>query len=251
MAATDDPRALAINVGANTTLPGFRAPIRPDGSFEYIPIPEREPTRPDASVPTYGDLDLSTPVPEDLLDRRVHLDPEFAGVHGATRYTYGDEHAVKAGPITELDVGDYLFFYSTLEPTDAGTDEYPDWVAPDWGAYLIGGFCLERAPMTGAAYDDLPSGERDRLSSNAHCKRETVDARVFVVGDPGGSALYDRAIPLSTPTAGSDPNRVVTEWSEDSGKGPWWRRPMRFSPTAAARLLDVVAEGCVEACFED
>ncbi|MEF8856839.1 MAG: hypothetical protein V5A16_05395, partial [Haloplanus sp.] len=37
-------RAVAINVGANTTLPGFRGPVRPDGRFAYVPIPEREPT---------------------------------------------------------------------------------------------------------------------------------------------------------------------------------------------------------------
>ena len=53
-------RALAINVAANTNLPGVRGPIYPDGSFVYLPIPEREPLAADADVPTYADLVDST-----------------------------------------------------------------------------------------------------------------------------------------------------------------------------------------------
>lgn len=37
------PRAVAINVGANTNAPGVRGLIRSDGRFEYVPIPETEP----------------------------------------------------------------------------------------------------------------------------------------------------------------------------------------------------------------
>jgi hypothetical protein len=50
-------RSVAINVGANTNEPGFRGPIYDDGRFEYVPIPESEPIDPEATVPTYGDLD--------------------------------------------------------------------------------------------------------------------------------------------------------------------------------------------------
>ncbi|MDX1746496.1 MAG: hypothetical protein R3324_11210, partial [Halobacteriales archaeon] len=57
-----------------------------------------------------------------------------------------------------------------------------------------------------------------------------------LAGDPDRSGLLSRAIPLSTPTAGADPNRVVTAWSSDSGRGPWWRRPLRFDPAATEKL---------------
>jgi len=232
-------RALAINVGANTTLPGFRAPIYPDGSFEYVPIPEREPTA--GEVPTYGDLPPSDPIPAELRDRRVHLDPEFAGYHDGTEYTYGDEHGVKAGPISALSAGDRLLFYATLEPTDGG--DYPDWVAPDWGAYLVGEFALASDPVTGEEYRELPERRRRRFANNAHVKRETFDAKVLVRGDPDRSRLFDRAIPLSSPDAGADPNAVVTELSDDSGKGPWWRRPLRFDPAASDQLVAILRDG--------
>lgn len=237
-------RAVAINVGANTNEPGFRGPIYRDGSFEYVPIPESEPTR--EPVPTYGDLDLATPVPEDARDTPVHLDPEFPGYPTCERYTYGDEHGVKAGPLSDLDGGDYLFFYATL---DAPANP-PEWQAPDWGAYLVGQFRVALV-VTGDEYRALGPDERAPFANNAHVKRETFDARVLVLGDPDGSELYDRALPLSSRASGATPNRLVTELSNDSGKGPWWRRPLRFDEGATEELLAIREQRAVERCFAD
>lgn len=224
--------AIAINVGANTSLPGFRAPIHPDGSFEYVPIPEREPTV--EPVPTYGDLDphLETDVPERLHDRRLHLDPEFASYPFCERYTYGDEHAVKSGPLKTLSAGDYVFFYATLTTVGEAA-----WLPPKWGAFLIGHFRLASDPVSGTDYDSLDSAARRQYSSNAHTKRDPVDARVFLRGDPEQSRLYDRGVPLSRPDGGSNPGWLVTECSNDSGRGPWWRRPLRFDHRSVETIL--------------
>jgi hypothetical protein len=233
-------RSVAINVAANTTLPGFRGPVYPDATFEYVPIPEREPTA--APVPTYADLapHLGFELPESVLDRPLHLDPEFAEYPLSNAYTYGDEHGVKAGPLSRLEPGDSLFFYATLslhgQPGDA-----PDWMPPEWGAYLVGEFRVEQA-ITGETYRDLSAAERERFASNAHVKRETVDAKVFVAGDDR-SRLFDRAVPLSAPEAGATANRLVTELSNDSGKGPWWRRVLRFDASATDALRMVIDRG--------
>lgn len=260
------PRAVAVNVAANTNEPGFRGPVYPDGSFAYVPIPESAATRApgrfpvDEPRPTYADLDLPFVVPEGLRDTPVHMDPEFPGVHGRTAATYGDPYAVKAGPIADLTAGDWLLFYATLtlRPADwqgpeAGGDESgingvpaveddlavddptaadAD-LAPDWGAYLFAGIRVDRVleePGRDAAAELAPT--------NAHLKRDPFDARVVVAGDPGASGPFDRVIPLSTPDAGADANRIVTDLSSDSGKGPWWRRPMRFDEAATATVLD-------------
>jgi hypothetical protein len=228
-------RAVAVNVGANTNEPGFRAPVFADGSFAFVPIPESEPTR--EPVPTYGDLAPSLPVevPESLADTPVHLDPEFAGYPYCERHTYGDPHGVKARPLADLERGDWALFYATL---DTAADDPPAWQPPEWGAYLVGGFRLARDPVTD--YAALSPDERAVFATNAHRKRERMDAAVLLHGDDR-SGLFDRAVPLSAPSAGVDANRLVTDLSADSGKGPWWRRPLRFDADAAARLQEVVS----------
>jgi hypothetical protein len=268
-----DPRAVAVNVAANTNQPGFRGPVYPDGSFAYVPIPETAMTLPrerfpvDEPLPTYADLDVPFAVPTDLRDTPVHLDPEFPGVHGRSHATYGDPHGVKAKRIAGLEPGDWLFFYATLSlrphgwggPGNDGsadsTDPPPDAdLAPDWGAYLFAGIRVERllavgdeAGNGGAAESADHAVDRDAAAAlaptNAHLKRDPFDARVVVAGDPEASGRFERVVPLSTPEAGADANRLVTALSSDSGKGPWWRRPMAFDADATATLLDRIQRG--------
>jgi len=238
-------RSVAINVGANTNEPGFRGPIRGDGRFEYVPIPESEPTREDADVPTYDDLDLSIDVTP-VAETPVHLDPTFEGVHGCDRYTYGDPYGVKARPLLELEAGDYVFFYATL--STAG--EAPaDWIAPEWGAYVVGQFRLSRDPVSAAEYRDLPASGKAAFETNAHVRRASFDAEVLLHGDASGSALYETAVPLSSRGAGVDANRLVTDLSSDSGKGPWWRRPMKFDREGTETLLNLHDTGDRERPF--
>jgi hypothetical protein len=229
--------SIAINVGANTNEPGFRGPVRSDGTFVYLPIPESKQTS--EPVPTYGDIieGLDISIPERVHETPVHLDPEFAEYPHCERYTYGDDYAVKAGPLSELSAGSYVFFYATLSVTEPAS-----WLPPEWGTFLIGQFRLARDPVTGEEYQALSPERRQVFESNAHVKRDPFDARVLLVGDPEQSMLYDRAIPLSTPTGGTEPGWLVTDLSEDSGKGPWWRRPLRFDAAATEQLLDLPAD---------
>ncbi|MBP1921057.1 hypothetical protein J2751_000040 [Halorubrum alkaliphilum] len=252
------PRAVAVNVAANTNEPGFRGPVFPDGSFAYVPIPESAETLPregfpvDEPVPTYADLDLPFSLPESLRGTPVHMDPEFPGVHGRTAATYGDPYPIKAGPIAALEPGDWLLFYATLTlrpanwggPVGEGRSATPDPaavdddLAPEWGAYLFAGMRIERVVDTA----DRDASDRDAAATltptNAHLKRDPFDARVVAAGDPHASGLFDRVVPLSVAEAGVEANRLVTDLSSDSGKGPWWRRPMRFDEAATATLLD-------------
>jgi hypothetical protein len=265
-----DPRAVAVNVAANTNEPGFRGPVYPDGSFAYVPIPESAATLSrdrfpvDEPLPTYGDLDLPFAVPAALRETPVHADPEFPGVHGREHATYGDPHGVKAGRIAELGAGDWLFFYATLtlrphgwagpgdeRPGDAGADDRDGaWLrerdvdvdadlAPDWGAYLFAGMRIERVLAVGDGDDDTVdrAAAAAAAPTNAHLKRDPFDARVVAVGDSAALGLFDRVVPLSAPDGGTEANALVTELSSDSGKGPWWRRPMAFDEAATSRLL--------------
>lgn len=247
--------ALATNVAANTNVPGFRGPIYPGGRFTYVLIPASEVTG--GPVPTcdvlasadFGGPDLLFEVSAEVREKPVHLDPEFATYPDYERYIYGDEHGVKARPISELSAGDVLLFYATLELSDPAASA--DWITPDWGSCLTGHFRLACDPVTGDEYEELPGEHRDLFANNTHVKRADVDTRVFVHGDPAESRLYDLVIPLSERTTGSDPNRLVTDLSVDSGRGPWWRRPLRFESAAADSLLSVVENRAIEDCFAD
>lgn len=236
-----DPRSVAINVAANTNQPGFRGPIYPDGTFEYVPIPESKPTR--EAVPTYADLDVETDV-SGVAETPMHFDPEFPEA-GGERYTYGDEHGVKARPLSELDAGDRLYFYATL--SQRGDPAW--WQSPRWGAYLVGAMCLARDAVTGEQYRAMDDAGRAPFRTNAHVRREQFDAEVLILGDAARSRLFERAVPLSGRDAGTDANRLVTDLSSDSGKGPWWRRPMRFDGAATAELRRIVADRDLESCF--
>ncbi|MFB6148464.1 MAG: hypothetical protein ABEJ48_02260 [Halobacteriales archaeon] len=227
-------RAVAINVGANTNEPGFRGPIYPDGRFEFVPIPEPEPTR--EPVPTYGDLTFGFDIPPEVAETPVHLDPEFAGIGPCERYTYGDPYPVKAGPLLDLDAGDHVYFYATLSTHG---DPEREWITPEWGTYLIGRFVLKWSPLPGGDYESLPAERRAVFANNAHVKRETFDAAVLLYGDSETSSLFDTAIPLSTADSGTTANRLVTEYSSDSGKGPWWRRPLRFDSEGTAAITEL------------
>ncbi|GAA0545021.1 hypothetical protein ABNG02_05545 [Halorubrum ejinorense] len=252
-----DPRAVAVNVAANTNEPGFRGPVYPDGSFAYVPIPESAATLPregfpvDEPLPTYGGLDLPFAVPTDLRETPVHADPEFPGVHGRGRASYGDPHGVKASRIAGLEPGDWLFFYATLSlrphgwagPGEGSVEEpggvrADDDLAPEWGAYLFAGIRIERVLAAGGSETVDREAAAARAPTNAHLKRDPFDARVVVTGDADASGLFDRVVPLSAPEAGAEANALVTELSSDSGKGPWWRRPMAFDAAATARLLE-------------
>jgi len=263
-----DPRSVAINVAANTNEPGFRGPVYLDGSFAYVPIPESAATLPrdrfpvDEPLPTYADLDPPFALPDELRNIPVHADPEFPGVHGRERASYGDPHGVKAGRIADLEPGDWLLFYATLSLRprdwrgpgdervgDAGADDrgggwlrergvaVDDDLPPEWGAFLFAGIRVDRTVSAdeGGVVERAVAAEA--ASTNAHLKRDPFDARVVVAGDGDASGLFDRAVPLSAPEAGTEANPIVTDLSSDSGKGPWWRRPMAFDEAATARLL--------------
>jgi hypothetical protein len=235
-------RSIAINVGANTNEPGFRGPVRPDGSFEYVPIPESEPV---TEAPTYGDLapHLDTDIPKELHGTAVHLDPEFPEYPFCERYTYGDEHGVKAGPLSELAAGDYVFFYATLAATGE-SGAATDWRPPEWGAFLVGQFRLAWDPLTAEDFETATPARREPFANNAHVRRDPIDARVFLLGAPEDSRLYERCVPLSRPSGGVEHNALVARLSDDSGRGPWWRRPLRFDERATPRLLAVVDAVC-------
>lgn len=211
-----------LGVGADSTNASPTPPVYPDGTFEYIPIPESQGPEGTVETRTYGNtalrhqdapmadyLDTIVPDPnegtrfsgEQLADWPLHHDPNFEAL------TYGE--TTSRGSYTRilrtLEPGDLVAFYTGLRTDDAAYRH----------RYIIGYFTvaavvdLQRVERDGrdVRFSELPADERgalmDEHSENAHAKRfhatgeiAANDGLVIVDGtEPGG--LLDEAFCIS------------------------------------------------------
>jgi hypothetical protein len=182
-------KAMLLRVGIDKGIKkggGALAPIFDDGSFEYIPIPEKDPNS--HEIRTYHNivgrcgLPFSSFIPEKLKNKIPHYDPEFE------TFTYGDP-TFKRKSLLKLNEGDLLAFYAGLTPLD--TRKYRK------GLYFIGYFLIERIlDLNMLSQFDLLNYRR-LYHNNAHFKRNYLNDVVIAVGSKQGSKLLEKAIPIS------------------------------------------------------
>jgi hypothetical protein len=190
-------RLYVVNVGANTKHArelGLRSPVFPDGSFEFIPIPEEVcPTL--ETLPTYGELPswtgtwttLAPIVPAALQSRRVHADPDFALL------TYGDAQKSRGSSLADAAPGDELWFLARLWDYGVGGFRGPS------AFHFVARYELEANEIV-AASRGLPRALHDRAAANPHWKRMDagwVDRSRVLLGAPARSARFRRAIPVT------------------------------------------------------
>jgi hypothetical protein len=197
-----------LNVASNSGHLNGRGRIFPDGSFEYLPIPEDQPTR--VTVPTYRSLGYPHVKYPDLP---VHLDPEFTScTYGHITRGFGD-----ISSLLRLGHEDTLFFYATLQSREG------------WATYMIGYFQqLTIIDCRHKGYDDVLSLRERGFHNNAHLKRENPEVDLLIHGGAGSKRL-SRAFPLSraaTPRS-LDPsltNLLFTSTGKTVQSGsPWFR----------------------------
>lgn len=101
--------AFLANVGVNAGH-AARSPLRPDGSFRLVPIPETLPWRP----PMLRFAELEQEVPPRWLGKAAHLDPDFTSPVA----TYGDScrTAGRAFSLRRGEPGDLIVFVARLNP---------------------------------------------------------------------------------------------------------------------------------------
>lgn len=178
---------MLLRVGIDKSSDGVLAPIFQDGSFEYIPLSETDPKS--GEKRTYNDLNgrngkqLSSYLPKGVVDRKIHLDPEF------TTFTYGDVGR-KAGYLLKLEPGDILVFYAGLTPHKSS--EHPE------ALYIIGYFTVKDVlDFKNYSINEIRK-IRKRYPENSHPKRGSgLGEMVLVVGDPEKSQLLEKGILIS------------------------------------------------------
>lgn len=162
--------AFLANVGVNAGH-AAHSPLRDDGTFELVPIPESVPWRP--PMLRYRDLPLAR-VPATWRTRAVHLDPELTGATS----TYGDNcrSAGRAFSLRRAEPGDLIVFIARLHP-------------PTFA--LVG--CLAIGDIRADVADEPGPGWWD---GNAHVRRARAHGHwnsFWVFKGAEGSRLLERA----------------------------------------------------------
>jgi hypothetical protein len=180
-------KAMLLRVGIDKGSDGLLAPRFKDGTFEYIPLSEKDPETEETR--TFQDLKgsrgqrLSQYLPEKVANRKIHHDPEF------DTFTYADEGR-KALYLTKLEKGDYLVFYAGLT---TGENEGQD------GLYLIGYLVVEQIIELGKLDQEQQNIIQEKYPANSHLKRPRKGGVVLVVGDQKKSKFLTKALLLSSP----------------------------------------------------
>jgi len=199
-------RIVVMHAGANKTKRwgGFRAPIFSNGSFIFMQFPTAEGHVHDPEPPTYNQLGWGPYVRPEILNRRVHLDPNFGAIS-----TYG--HARRPGDevIFGLKGGaGHLFFMASLHFDKSRGEDQLSWINPHWGVYLIGGFRVKHV-LTQSEFSTADLDVRQTFRENPHYTRRDSEpiAHVWISGSEGG--LLNVAVPLSDPIEPCKPNEFT------------------------------------------
>lgn len=185
-------QVVLLRVGIDTGSGGILGPLFKDGSFEYIPIPDKTRGR-GIDKRAYGDTlgrhgeRLVNYFPERrreaMRGQSIHLDPEFE------TFTYGDPTIPKVS-LQRLDAGSLLVFYAGLK---------------GWGfeckpaLYIIGYFVVTHA---GLATSFTGTELRRLFRKNFHYKHGEVFKRqkefLVLVKGGKGSRLLKKAVKISS-----------------------------------------------------
>jgi Nucleotide modification associated domain 3 len=176
-----------LRVGIDTGCGGIHSPLFPDGSFEFISIPDRG----GRDERTYGNTvgRSGRPLVEYFPDGRrqnvttqsMHVDPEFR------MFTYGDPTPPKRG-LRRLQPRDLLVFYAGMEGW--GWTQEP-------ALYLAGYFEVERVGFAAEIGDEIV---RREFADNFHLRHRSVYEeqrdRLLLVRGSLRSRLFTRAYRL-------------------------------------------------------
>jgi len=168
-------KIFVVNVGVNASHGVLRSPIFLDGTFDFIPIPEkgRRVSCPQCSalprykhLKSYNGVDLLQLIPRGYHDLRVHNDPEFV------TFTYGDypTFSPRAANLKKASKGDFIFFLARLVKVQ-------DKVFHEGAFFLIGFFEVD------CVLKDVKSKPEASVlkmfENNAHVRRAMFDPQFW------------------------------------------------------------------------
>lgn len=176
-------KILFLRVGIDRGCGGTLSPRFPDGTFEYVPIPE-SPEHLSGREITYAELRGRHGGTLDKYSGSTgfaHYDPEFE------TFTYGEPSEPKRSQLLRLTAGDRLVFYSGFQGPDIAK-----------GTCFVIGYLTVRAVHRAPMNESWPPISLVHLHRNAHFRRKNPEATLVVVeGEPSSSRLFTNALQLS------------------------------------------------------
>lgn len=238
----ENQRVVLLRVAIDTGCGGMLGPIFDNGSFEFIPIPDRR----DCLKRTYENTKgrhgqnlieyFSGKRPASIRKYPfLHFDPEFK------TFTYGDPTKPKQS-LKKLESGDLLVFYAGLKGWE-GCKTPP-------GLYIIGYFVVKTA---GRNNDLKRAGLLQQFAKNWHILNKDGSDRLILIRGGQGSRLLDKAVRISAlkkaMDKGGHPVFVLdpalqrhfgnfTELNAIQRSLPRWVKP-KFTKKAAAFVLSL------------
>ncbi len=181
-------QVVLLRVGIDTGSGGILGPLFGDGSFEYVPIPDRR----GIDKRTYGNTRgrrgrrMIDYFPEGrratMSGQSIHFDPEFR------TFTYGDPTRPKAS-LKRLNGGSVLVFYAGLKGWD---------LACRPALYIIGYFEVSRAGLaTSFTRAELRPFRNNFHVMHAGLFKQQKHSLVLVKGGTG-SRLLEKAVKISS-----------------------------------------------------
>ena len=179
-------KALLLRVGIDKGTDGALAPIFANGTFEYIPLSEKNQntleTKTFNNTMGVNGVYFSQYLPKKIKHRKLHFDPEFE------TFTYGDQTA-KRNYLLKLKKNDLIVFYSGLTPHKNQIHEE--------GLYIIGYFTVDNVIDFNKLSNDEIISQSKLLKNNAHIKSNSHENLVIIKGQDKSSQLIKKAILIS------------------------------------------------------
>ncbi|MBU1215707.1 MAG: hypothetical protein KKA63_10760 [Gammaproteobacteria bacterium] len=185
-------KILFLRIGIDRGCGGTLSPRFPNGTFEYVPIPESSKLI-DGKGVTYTDLIARHGGTLDQYSGSTgftHYDPEFE------TFTYGEPSEPKRSQLLKMATGDLVVFYAGFQGPDIAK-----------GTCFVIGYLSVRSIHQVSTDEPWPPQSLAHLHSNAHFRRSKPEPTLVVVeGDPAKSCLYSIAQQLS-----DDKQKVLPE----------------------------------------
>ena len=234
-------KALLVRIGVDQAYGRWNAPVDAERRFVYVPIPEERDTRFHPGLERrYGevlpalqrfcrvhDCDLCGDLrfPQELLERPMHLDPDFECL------TYGDEGGRRGAGMVNMARGDLLVFYGWSAPGPPLRAQAD--LRPDGHVRRAGGGARSQCAVA-------IGGTRTPTSARTSEARPTS----WCGPSPYGSGRFDRCIPIGEWRSGAYRVRqeVLDAWGGLSVKDGFIQRSA--VPPSFNRPKPVSATGC-------